>query len=251
MENMISADLINRLEKRKSNLPPYLKAAYHVGMVPPPASSTRSKAGRGKGANNGGKQTLKPKSKGKASGSSALTTRYKDESDDDFESREICDLMPDEVCESVKDNENRINYLQENMEVALYFILSVLPIQWTMAIANEIRAVESEDHIMLKNFIQQALDRKTSNQGNDKISNDSVVNKGMEGVAEASQAQPELITGTGGDATGTNQATQGPVGYAAVAAANLPRNINEIIQQTVNRVTDERFDDIYRKKILL
>ena len=71
------------------------------------------------------------------------------------------------------------------MEVALHFILSVLPTQWTMAIANEIRAVESDDHIMLKNFIQQALDRKTSNQGNNKISNDIVVNKGMEGVAEA------------------------------------------------------------------
>ena len=55
----------------------------------------------------------------------------------------------------------------------------------------------------------------------------------------------------GGDATGTNQATQGPVGYAAVAAANLPTNINEIIQQTVNRVTDERFDDIYRKKNII
>ena len=38
---------------------------------------------------------------------------------------------------------------------------------------------------------------------------------------------------------------------AAVEAANLPRNINEIIQQTVNRVTDERFDDIYRKKNII
>ena len=248
------------LGKRESRPPRHLRADFIFDSTSGASTSTvrgnreKSSGRNGFKANLKGKHSVKPRN-----------PRYQEESDDsdDSDDSDSDSTMPDEVNEGVKENRDRINYFQSNCEVALRFIISVLPITCIQKIANEIKTVESDDHVILQDFIEQVLNSNSPNQGKD-ITNKNGIDTGTErneAVTGAGQAAA-TTTAAGTGRNGRNEAGEagsdsgsgsrresslvnstpltGP-SYAAVAGSDL----EAIIEQ---RVT-VRIDDINRKKI--
>ena len=195
---------------------------------------------RGNRAKNGGGASFKPNIKGKPNASECRTRSRKSEYDDSDESDDENDngVGSYEVNEKIQDNTDRINYVQENLEVVLRLILSVLPMSSIHCILAQINNVEANDHIMAQDFIKQVLERNSANQGKNDV---TVLN----------------------DVVNTATSTEGDAAAAAVIvqqtepkqSASVPDNLTATIEQRVIIKTadkvQERLEDIYRKKNII
>ena len=118
----------------------------------PVGSSVCIRGNRGK---NGDRASFKPNIKGKSNASERRHNSEKDDSDDESDDGEC----PDEMNEKIENNTDRINYVQDNFEVVLRLILSVLPIASINRIISEIKSVEANDHVMILDFINQVVEK--------------------------------------------------------------------------------------------
>ena len=189
---------------------------------------------RGNSGKNGDRASFKPNIKGKSNASDRRHNSEKDDSDDESDDDDEC---PDEMNEKIENNTERINYVQDNIEVVLRLILSVLPMAAINRIFSEIKSVEADDHIMIQDFVNQVKEKNSENQGKNDVNvlNDPVnIASSTEGNAAATTAAAVLVEQTVPTASVTD---------------NLPATIDQSV--IIADKVQERLDDINRKKNII
>ena len=127
-----------------------------------------------------------------------------------------------ELEEGIENNKDEIKYINENVNIVLKLLMSVLPLTSVHQIKDQIKDVESSDHQWAQNLIYQRLGGKEN----------------------AEQGGNDIVNNTMGNSTATAPQTDTGINYATVAAT-VPNVSN---QKDLNNLILKNLDDMNRKK---